>query len=262
MDYQGICIQVVNLARQTGSYLKEERARSAPDLERKGKNDFVTRFDKEAEVRIVDALSEILPDSGFIAEEGTGKGTSGRFNWVIDPIDGTTNFIHGLSPFSVSIALMEGEELVIGVVYEPGLDECFYAWKNGSAMLNGQVISVSKTEMVSDALVATGFPYTNFSRMDNYMDSLRFLMNNCRGVRRMGSAAVDLVYVACGRFDGFYEYGLKPWDVAAGSFILDRAGGKVSDFSGGNDYLYGREIIATNKSIFEEFLKVVSGYLI
>ncbi|MFZ4724440.1 MAG: inositol monophosphatase family protein, partial [Paludibacter sp.] len=187
-----------------------------------------------------------LPESGFIAEEGTNDIQGERYNWVIDPLDGTTNYIQGVPIYSVSIGLLDGDELVLGVVYEVGRDECFYAWKGGGAYLNGKAIRVSDRNNIHDALLATGFPYSDYSQMTEYMAFLEKMMKEARGVRRLGSAAADLAYVACGRFDAFWEYDLKPWDVAAGAVIVKEAGGKVTDYKGGNNYLFGREIIASN----------------
>jgi myo-inositol-1(or 4)-monophosphatase len=177
-------------------------------------------------------------------------------------LDGTTNFIHGLPPFAISIALLDGSEIVMGVVYEMGLKECFYSWKGGGSYLNGKRISVSKAGKVNDSLIATGFPYYNYTYLDNFMTTVKFFMENSHGLRRLGSAATDIAYVACGRFEAFYEYGLNPWDVAAGIIILEQAGGKVSDFKGGTNYLYGGEIIATNGTIHDEFLRVINRLMV
>lgn len=261
IDHKDICLKVAGLAQDAGRALKAARAKEAPKKESKGRNDFVTKFDKQTEERLVRELSELLPSSGFVAEENSSDKKGSIYNWIIDPIDGTTNFIHGLFPYAISIALQEKDQIVVGVVYEAGLDECFYAWKEGGAYLNGDKIAVSKAATVADSLIATGFPYTNFSQMNEFIDSLNYLMKNSHGMRRLGSAAADLVYVACGRVDAFYEYDLKPWDVAAGAFIVQEAGGKVSDFTGGTNYLYGRQIIATNTMVFDEMFSVVSRFL-
>jgi myo-inositol-1(or 4)-monophosphatase len=206
----------------------------------------------------VNALTRLLPSSGFITEENTNNTRSDDYNWIIDPLDGTTNFIHGVPCYCISVALMLKDSLVMGVVYEINLDECFYAYEDGGAFLNGKKISVSETAELKRSLLATGFPYSDYHRMKEYMDVFNHLMYNTHGLRRLGSAAVDLVYVACGRFEAFYEYGLNAWDVAAGAYIASQAGGKVSDFSGGKNYVFGKEIIATNSAIFEEFLSVVN----
>jgi myo-inositol-1(or 4)-monophosphatase len=177
--------------------------------------------------------------------------------WIIDPLDGTTNFIHGIPLYTVSIALEKDNELVVGVVFEVNLGECFYAWKNGGAWMNESRIAVSEASQLRNALCATGFPYKDFPHLTRYFDTLRFLFQNSRGVRRIGSAALDLAYVACGRFDAFYEYNLNPWDVAGGALIVKEAGGTVSDFSGGTNFLHGKEIAATNKGVYKEFLNAI-----
>ncbi|WP_430812103.1 MULTISPECIES: inositol monophosphatase family protein [unclassified Carboxylicivirga] len=258
MDYQSLCNQVCDIARETGQFIKDERNNARLSIEEKGSNDYVTQVDKASEVRIIKALSALLPTSGFIAEEGTASKRGAVYNWIIDPIDGTTNFIHGLSPYAISIALQEDDQLVLGVIYEIGLDECFYAYKGSPAYLNGRVVKVSSTQTVKDSLIATGFPYSNYSRMTGFMASLQYFMEHSRGLRRLGSAATDLAYVACGRFDSFYEYNLKPWDVAAGAFLVQQAGGCVCDFSGGDNYVFGQEIIASNAATHNEFKRVVS----
>lgn len=227
-------------------------------VEYKGLNDLVSYVDKTAEQILVDELSDLIPDAGFITEENTVNIYDKDYCWIIDPLDGTTNFIHGLNCYCVSVGLMYKNELVLGVVHEVSTDECFYAWKNGGAFCNGKKISVSTISTLSQSLVATGFPYTNYSRMESYMRVFDYCMRNTHGLRRLGSAAVDLVYVAAGRMDSFFEYGLNPWDIAAGCLILKEAGGEVSDFSGGENYLFGKEILATNKSTHAEFLKVIS----
>jgi myo-inositol-1(or 4)-monophosphatase len=254
MDYSVLTQNVVQLARETGIYIRNERERVPLSIDTKGKNDFVTQVDKSTEVRLVEGLRKLLPESGFIAEEATSTEKGDRYNWIVDPIDGTTNFIHGLYPYAISIALREDEELVIGVIYEVGLDECFYGYKGGKAFLNEKEICVSQRPNVADSLIATGFPYSDYKRLPQFMKSLEYFMAKSHGLRRLGSAATDLAYVACGRFDAFYEYNLNAWDVAAGVVIVRQAGGRVGDFSGGNDYLFGREIIASNDLIFDEFL--------
>jgi myo-inositol-1(or 4)-monophosphatase len=245
----------IEIIKQTGNYIRDERKKfTKASVISKGSNDFVSHVDKSAEELLVKGLGELLPESGFIAEEGTSTKRGDKFNWIIDPLDGTTNFIHGAPPYSVSVALMEDEEIVLGVVYEITLDECFYSAKGLPAFLNGNEIQVSDITTVKDSLIATGFPYTDFHRIDAFMDTLKDLFQNTHGVRRLGSAAADLAYVACGRYDAFYEYNLKPWDVAAGAFLVNQAGGKSTDFKNGNDYIFGKEIISTNSKIHSEFL--------
>lgn len=257
MNLEQICQEAVKIARETGTHIRNRRLNNAPDITIKGKNDYVTNMDKLSEEMIVERLLPLVPDAGFMAEEGTRAGVRPVYNWIVDPIDGTTNFIHGLSPYSISIALKEHDEIIVGVVYEMGANECFYAWKNGGSWLDGIKIVVSPTSSVADSLIATGFPYNNFSKMEGYIASLRHLMQNSRGIRRLGSAATDLAYVACGRFDAFYEYNLKPHDVAAGSLLVTEAGGEVFDFNGEKNHIFGGEIIASNKNTATEFFNII-----
>lgn len=247
-------MQVIELTKNVGNFILAEKNNiKEKNIETKGLHDFVTYVDKSSEEQLVRKLSEILPEAGFIAEEGTATQKGDKYNWIIDPLDGTTNFIHGITPFAISIALMEDDKIVLGVVHELGLNECFYAWKDNPAFLNGKEIKVSSNKTVEGSLIATGFPYYDYDRIKPFMETLEYFMQHSRGVRRLGSAATDLVYVACGRFESFYEYSLSPWDVAAGAFIVQQAGGKVSDFNGKNNYIFGKEIIATNTKVYKEF---------
>jgi myo-inositol-1(or 4)-monophosphatase len=262
MDYRKICEQTREIALEVGKYIIGKQGKFLYEsIETKGKQNFVTEVDKEAEQRLAKNLEKIIPDSGFIVEEGTIKKKGGKYNWIIDPLDGTTNYIHNAPPVAISIALMENGELVVGVILELSLNECFYSFKGSPSYLNGKEIRVSSVDKVKNSLIATGFPYHNFSRLQPFMDTLSYFFNNSHGVRRMGSAATDLAYVACGRYDAFYEYNLNPWDVAAGSFIIQQAGGKIADFKGGNNYLFGKEIVATNNKIFTEFLGIVGNFM-
>ncbi len=258
MDLKMLCNNVCDVVRKTGNFIRNERKTFAiSKVEYKGLNDLVSYVDKTAEEQLVSALAGLLPSSGFITEENTNNTRSADYNWIIDPLDGTTNFVHGIPCFCISIALMLKEKIVMGVVYEINLDECFYAYENGGARLNGKKIAVSGINELKGSLLATGFPYSNYDRMKPYMEVFDYCMYNTHGLRRLGSAAVDLVYVACGRFEGFYEYGLNAWDVAAGALIVTEAGGTVSDFSGGGNFIFGKEIIATNKNIFDELSEVI-----
>jgi len=260
-NLQTLCQEVCALSKEVGIFIKSERNKFSSDkIEIKGKNDLVSYVDKTSEKLIVEKLSQLLPESGFIAEEGTSSKKGEQYNWVIDPLDGTTNFIHGIPCYAISIALMRNNELVMGVVYEINFDECFYAWEGSKAYLNGNEIHVSATSKLADSMLATGFPYYDYNRMDEYMEVFKHFMKNTHGLRRLGSAATDLAYVACGRFEGFYEYSLQPWDVAAGAFIVQQAGGKVTDFKGEENYIFGREIVAGNAACFDEFLDVVKHY--
>lgn len=261
LNLSTITMQVADLARSAGGYIRNELDQLAgSDVESKGVHDFVTYVDKTSEEKIIKSLGKILPGSGFIAEESMKSTPGNRFNWIIDPLDGTTNYIHGLPLYSVSLALQDDHETVLGVIYEINLNECFYAWKGAPAKMNGKDIHVSKAGNVNDSLLATGFPYYDYSRLEAYIKLFSHLLKSSHGIRRLGSAAADLAYVACGRFEGFYEYGLHPWDVAAGALIVKQAGGSVSDFSGGNDYIFGGEILATNNHIHQEMLDIMAKY--
>lgn len=262
IDLKNICKEIEKAACETGAFiLKESERFDISQTESKGLNDFVSYVDKGSEKMLVERLSRLLPEAGFNTEEGTSTKKGLKYCWVIDPLDGTTNFLHGLHPYAISIALMEYDEVVAGVVYEVSGNEIFTAWKDGGAWLNGRTIHVSKTTRLADSLVATGFPYSDFNRLDEYMKCLTHFCKHTHGIRRLGSAAIDLAYVACGRFEVFYEYGLHPWDVAAGIILIREAGGQVTDFSGNEKNLTGEEIVAANISVFSEVLEIVSKFM-
>lgn len=262
MDYQKLCFQVQDLAREVGAFIREERKNvSADNIEIKSVASLVTYVDKTAEKRIVAALKELIPDSGFVAEEGTADSNNEKYTWFVDPLDGTTNYLFGVAPHSVSIGLAEDGKMVLGVVYEIGANEMFYAWKDSPAYLNSEEIHAAKRSKAEETLIATGFPYYDFDRINDYIEALRYLMKHTLGLRRFGSAAVDLSYVACGRFDAFYEHALHAWDVAAGVFILQQAGGKTTDFNGGDNWLFGGELISASESFFPGFYAIIHKYL-
>jgi myo-inositol-1(or 4)-monophosphatase len=261
-DLKFLCSEIENAAREAAEFIrKESRTFNINDTELKGLNNFVTYIDKGSEKMLIEKLSPLIPEAGFIAEEGTSEKRGLKYNWIIDPLDGTTNFLHGLRPYAISIGLMEDNEIVAGVVHEVGGDETFTAWKNGGAWLNGKRIHVSVTPKLSGSLAATGFPYNIFDRLTPYMNLLTFLVKNTHGVRRLGSASIDLAYVACGRFDLFFEYDLKIWDIAAGMLIVREAGGRFSDFSGNMTGLSGDETIASNALIYAEILEIIGNYM-
>ena len=262
MSLKNICEEIEISAREAGSFiLKESEDFDINRTEKKGLNDFVSYVDKGAEKMLVEKLSLLLPEAGFNTEEGTSVKKGLKYCWVIDPLDGTTNFLHGLHPFCVSIGLMEFDEVIAGVVYEVSGNEIFSAWRDGGAWLNGRPIHVSKASRLSDSLVATGFPYNDFKGLPQYLNLLNYLVKNTHGIRRLGSAAIDLAYVACGRFEAFYEYGLHPWDIAAGIILVREAGGQISNFSGIEKNLTGEEIVAANSSVFSEVLEIVSKFM-
>jgi myo-inositol-1(or 4)-monophosphatase len=258
MDLSVLTKKVISLTKEVGEFIRgESQIFDREHIEYKGLHDMVSYVDKTAERDLVKGLTSILPDAGFITEEQTSTILADEYNWIIDPLDGTTNFIHGVPTFSISIALQFRNELVIGVVYEINRKECFSAWKNGGAYLNGKRISVSNAPAIENTLLATGFPFYEFSKMEKYLNVLRTLMQKCHGLRRIGSAAIDLAYVACGRFDGYFEYNLNSYDIAAGMVLVREAGGQVFDFKGTNDCFARREIIATNGRISSELLEVI-----
>ncbi len=237
-------------------------------ITKKGENDLVTQIDKASERLIIREIKSAFPDHSIIAEESSFKETligSSKYIWFIDPLDGTTNFVHGLPLYSVSIALFKTNSskssknfdylngnLVAGIVYAPALNEIFYAEEGKGAFLNGKKIHVSKTKTVKDSLLVTGFPY-NDKKIN--LPYFALMLSKSQAVRRLGSAALDLCYTAAGRFDGYWEFGLKPWDIAAGALIIKEAGGLVTDTSGNLLDLFGADILATNKNIHKEMVK-------
>jgi myo-inositol-1(or 4)-monophosphatase len=253
-DFVKLCPLVNELARKVGFFISQQRlVFERKHIERKGLNDLVSYVDKEAEKQLVDDLHKIFPEAAFITEENpdTHQFSEQEFHWVIDPLDGTTNFIHGLPVFAISIALMQKNEVVLACVYEINHKECFYASKGGGAFCNAVKIKVSEATLLEEALLATGFPYHFFEKNSQYLQILNSLMQKSQGLRRMGSAAVDLAYTACGRFEGFFEFNLKPWDVAAGALLVQEAGGRVGTFGESTDFIFGREIIAAG-NVFDE----------
>lgn len=231
------------------------------EIELKSRNSLVSHVDQSAERALVTGLRALLPEAGFLTEEETVEQQSATDRWIIDPLDGTTNFLHGLPFFSISIALQRHGKLVLGIVHEVTREEHFVAWEGGGAWLNGRQVFVSDREQLSDCLLATGFPYYDYQHVDGYLQVLKRFMEQTRGLRRLGSAALDLAYVACGRFDAFYEYALNPWDVAGGIVLVREAGGLVSDFSGDTDKCEsGKEVLAANKEIHPLAQKQIKQY--
>lgn len=256
--------EVSKLAEKVAKFIyKEAQDFDKDDIEVKSFNSLVSYVDKEAEKKIVECLRELLPQAGIIAEEGTGTPKEEGFNWIIDPLDGTTNFVHGIPVYSISIALSHTKnnktELLVGIVYEVNRKECFAAHQNGGATLNGKKISVSGEKELGKSLIATGFPYEDFERIEDYLFMMGKMMKAAHGLRRLGSAAVDLSFVAAGRFEGYFEYNLNAWDVAAGALIVKEAGGIVSDFEGNeivDNYVFGKQIIAAT-NIHSQILELV-----
>lgn len=261
MNYELICNKVIAIVRLTGNFIRKEAMQfDAQKIEYKGLNDMVSYVDKTAEQKLVQNLEKLIPDAGFITEEKTVSRVGKTYTWIIDPLDGTTNFIHGIPAYGISVALYEDGVPVVGVVYELNRAEMFYSFKGGKAYLNKKEISVSVNPDLKSSLLATGFPYYQFDNQEKYLKLLAEMMQKSHGVRRIGAAAIDLVYTACGRFDAFFEYNLQQWDFAAGCFIVQQAGGEVFDFSGGNNYFEKREILATNGKLTAEMLEAIKRY--
>ncbi len=251
----------VKAARKAGTIIS--RASRDVDLlkvESKRQNDFVTEVDRAAEAAIIAVLNEAYPNHSILAEEsGASKGSQGEFVWIIDPLDGTTNFIHGVPQFAVSIGLRHKGVMTQGVVFDPVKNELFTATRGAGAYLNDKRMRVGKRDRINDALIGTGFPFSKIDLLERYIEMFRKVTLNCAGIRRPGAAALDLAYVAAGRFDGFWEMGLAPWDMAAGALLVQEAGGLVGDFAGNSDYMESGEIVAGSPKVFAQLLALVAS---
>ncbi len=262
MRYQEALDVAVKAATRAGQLIRTHAGRiNTNQIRMKNVHDLVTEIDEASQELIVDMLKASFPDAQVMAEEGAfseGNEKVAGWRWIIDPIDGTTNFTHGMPPYAVSIGLEDDGELVAGVVLEVGRWELFTAIKGGGLHVNGVRNQVSKTQNLSDALIVTGFPYRYFDHLEAYLALLGDMLKGARGVRRTGSASVDLAYVAAGRFDGFFETGLMPWDLAAGVLLIKEAGGRVSNYANKPDGLFEKQILATNGLIHDEMLALVA----
>lgn len=256
-NFQNLCLSVCDVARRAGAYIAGERKTfTAEKIEYKGTQNLVSYVDKTAQKMIIESLSTLVPDSLFLAEEADNSAfvvDQTRYTWIIDPLDGTTNFTHGVPPYAVSIALRYGGQTVVGVIYEITCGECFYAWQGGECYLNGEVVRVSSIDSIERGLVITGLAYKTADTIEAFRRSFDYFNLNSNGARRLGSAATDLAYVAAGRAECFYQKNLAAWDVAAGAFLVERAGGVVVDYSGGDDFVFGGQIIATNAAAHRPF---------
>jgi myo-inositol-1(or 4)-monophosphatase len=245
--------------------LKNRGTLSASDIDKKQAFDFVTRVDREAEHIILNKLHSAFPDHSFLAEESRHDDASDGYRWIIDPLDGTTNYIHGFPVTAVSIALQLGEELIAGVVLDPFRNELFTAIRAEGAFLNGQRIHVSATDSMGSALIGTGFPFKQKHLIDHYLRLFKNVLVEVSDLRRPGVASIDLSYIACGRYDGFFEIGLMPWDCAAGALMIKEAGGVITNFGGGDEIFAHGNIVAGNPQMHERLLKmtkeVFSGVL-
>lgn len=248
---QGKYLLAACRAAVTAGYILTELYNKPHTITMKGEINLVTEADIAAEASIIASLQEDAPTMTILAEESTGENPEKPQGptWIIDPLDGTTNFAHGFPIFAVSIALMENNKITLGVIYCPLQDELFWCWKGGGAWLNTNKIQVTDTDFLVQALVATGFPYDIHAKLGEVLDQMQAILPKVRDIRRAGAAAVDLAYVACGRLDGFWEMDLKPWDTAAGWLLVEEAGGKVTDFAGKPYTPFIPEILATNTSL-------------
>jgi len=258
--------QLLNIAkdaaRAAGEILLKEFGRLNPSqIDLKGKGDYVTELDLRAEQIILDRIKAHYPHHGIRAEESGTDVQCSEYCWLIDPLDGTANYVHQVPVFAVSIAVLKGDTIRLGVVFYPHMDEMFWAMKGKGAFLNGKPISVSKRTEMNYAMLATGFPWRSKQYIDPYIATFKELLMKTTGIRRKGAAAIDLAYTACGRFDGFWEMKLNAWDIAAGVLLIEEAGGAVSDFSGGREYLVSGNIVAGNKSIHKQILDIVKPRL-
>ena len=245
---------VCNIAREAGSYIKKERASfSVEKVERKHAHDYVSYVDKGSEQMIVKTLRELLPEAGFITEEGLATHTDEQMLWVVDPLDGTTNFIHDFPPYAVSIALIRGKEILVGVVYEICADECFYAWQGGGAFVNGQPIHVGNSE-INDALICLQYPYNSDAYKPVIKRLVELFYGHVGSIRSIGSAAIALCYVAAGRLDAYVERYIGQWDYMAGALIVMEAGGRVTNYAGDAYFMQGDSIVATNGVVHQDLL--------
>jgi myo-inositol-1(or 4)-monophosphatase len=258
---QGMLNIAVRAARRAGGLIVRQISQlDSLQVSEKGRNEYVTGVDRLAEEAIVEVVLEHFPEHSILAEE---RGLQGEheYQWIIDPLDGTTNFIHGFPVFAVSIAVARGNQLEHGVVYDPLRQEIFTASRGEGAQLDGRRIRVSKRHSLRHGLIATGFPYRmNAAHMDSYLQMLKAVMLDSAGVRRPGSAALDLCYVAAGRVDGFWELGLHIWDIAAGALIIREAGGRISDFRGTDGYLQSGNVIAGNPKVYAALSKLLAPH--
>ena len=246
--------QIINRASQDVEHLK---------ITTKQQSDFVTEVDKAAEAAIIEVLREAYPDYGILAEESgltPGENAGADYQWIIDPLDGTTNFIHGFPQYAISIALAYKGQLNQALIYDTLRNEMFTASKGSGAFLNERRIRVSKCLKLEDSLIGTGFPYRVFTHVDAYMGIFKELTQRTSGLRRPGAASLDLAYVACGRLDGFFEFGLSPWDMAAGCLLITEAGGLVGDLSGGETYMKTGNLIAGSPKTFSQLLQVIDSH--
>lgn len=261
MNYRQIADALAPVIHATADFMRNEAKGFSMDrVEFKGHSDLVSYVDKTAEKMLVEGIQKITPDAGFILEEGGIQDAEKSVRWIIDPLDGTTNFTHNLPAWGISVAMQVDEKTVLGVVFDIPHDEYFEAIAGQGATCNGAPINVSQAPNLGRSLLATGFPYTVFGSIDDYLAVFKSFMQTTLGVRRFGSAAIDLAWTACGRFDGFYEMNLHPWDVAAGALLVQEAGGSVTGWDGTDNFVFGRKLAASNSIIHTEMLDIIQAH--
>lgn len=258
MDFLNVAIEV---AKEAGKFLKINLGKVKNIESKKEEINLVTEIDKGSERKIIEFIKSKFPHHGILAEESGEESLISDYKWIIDPLDGTTNYTHSFPVFCVSIALEYKGEVILGVIYDPNFDEIFWAEKGKGAFLNGRKISVSKTDKLIKSMLATGFPYNVREDPDNCIEHFVNFLMEAQAIRRLGSAALDLAYVACGRLDGFWEVNLNPWDVAAGKIIIEEAGGTVTDFYGNKFNIYTKGVVASNGLIHQQMLEVIKKAL-
>lgn len=258
LNLQQLTDQCLDLVKSVGEYIKEQQVKVvSDDVITKKQNSFVTFVDQQAEAQLISGLRSLLPEATFITEEDTVENLDSELAWIVDPLDGTTNFLYGIPIYSISLALKIGDRIGLGIVHAIPQNEFFYAWDQGGAFLNRTPIRVNHRQELIEAVIGTGFPYDKKKRLEKPYHIMKQLLGNVRGIRRLGSAAMDLAYVACGRLDAYYESNLNAWDVAAGGKIVEEAGGKVSDFDDTSQWIWGHSVLAANQNLHQKLLDVI-----
>jgi len=254
--------EVCTAANKAAEFIRSQVGKVTSDqIESKEQNSLVSYVDKTAEKILVEALTPIVPAPGFETEEDTVENTRCAYTWIIDPLDGTTNFLQQIPIFSVSVGLVHHGKIIVGCVIDVMQNDCYYAWLGGGAWVNQRRIHVSQKTKMSEAIIATGFPYYEPDKLHKLTDLFRDILASARGIRRLGSAALDLTYVACGKMDAFYETQLNPWDIAAGTILVREAGGVVTDFSGNGDFVSKKQIIASNGHLHQDITEILGRHI-
>jgi myo-inositol-1(or 4)-monophosphatase len=261
-DWASVLQHTIPIVQQAGAYILSEWGKVTQDhIQGKSDNSLVSYVDRNTEMLLVEKLSALLRESTFLTEEGTIENRESPLQWIIDPLDGTTNFLYGIPHFVVSVGLQVEGDLKVGVIFDPVRKETFTAFRGGGARLNGEIIRVSRTTELKDALLSAGLPCQGYEDMASFLRIQAYFMRHTQGLRRLGAAALDMAHLACGRFDGFFEYCIHPWDMAAGILLIEEAGGRVGDFQGKSDCLYSEEVLAATPALFPHIEKAIQEEL-